>query len=305
MSRGGTGSKTRPMTLFLGTDIGGTKISVVLGDEQATVLAHHRFPTSQHRNPYEAVDEIAATAERLLRDAGRSINDVARIGISCGGPLDSRRGLVLSPPNLPGWDNIPICRVLAEKLGRPARLENDANAAALAEWHFGAGRGTSNMVFLTCSTGMGGGLILDGRLYRGKQDLAGEVGHMRLTDDGPQGYGKKGSFEAWASGTGLALQAGKPADEVGRDALAGDPEAIALVRRAGEMLGRGIALLCDALNPELVVCGTLAVRLGDLYLEPARQVVAREALAPCPIVPSALGPEFGNKAALAAALAEN
>ena len=291
------------MTLFIGTDIGGTKISVVLGDEQATVIACQRFATAKHHDPYGALSEVADTARRLVRESGYTLGEVARVGISCGGPLDSRRGLILSPPNLPGWDNIPICRFLEDNLGRPARLENDANAAALAEWHFGAGRGTSNMIFLTCSTGMGGGLIIDGRLYRGKQDLAGEVGHMRLTDDGPQGYGKKGSFEAWASGTGLALQAGRPADEVGKDALAGDPEAIALVRRAGEMLGRGVAILCDVLNPELVVCGTLAVSLGDVYLEPARQVVAREALAPCPIVPSALGAEFGNKAALAAALA--
>jgi glucokinase len=292
------------MSLFIGTDIGGTKISVVIGDEQANVIASQRFLTASHPDPYDALREVARIARHLLSDAGFELGHVEGVGISCGGPLDSRQGLILSPPNLPGWDRIPICRFLSNELGRPSRLENDANAAALAEWRFGAGRGTSNMIFLTCSTGMGGGLIIDGRLYRGKQDLAGEVGHMRLTDDGPKAYDKKGSFEAWASGTGIAQQAGRPADEVGRDALAGDPEAMALVQHAGEMLGRGIAILCDVLNPEIVVCGTLAVKLGDLYLEPARKVLAREALAPCLIVPSALGAEFGNKAALAAALAD-
>ena len=114
-------------------------------------------------------------------------------------------------------------------------------------------------------------LILDGRLYRGARDLAGEAGHIRLTPDGPVAYRKAGSFEGWASGTGLVAQAGRPADDVGRAALAGDAEARTLIARAGEMLGYGIAILCDVLSPELVVCGTMVVRLGDLLLKPARQ----------------------------------
>jgi glucokinase len=286
---------------YLGVDIGGTKIAVVLGDENATILAAERFPTARFPRPEDALDEIERLARKLLEQAGMRIEDIERIGISCGGPLDSRRGMVLSPPNLPGWDEVPIRDILSRKFGRPAVLENDANAAAVAEWLFGAGRGTRHMVFLTCSTGMGGGLILDGRLYRGFRDLAGETGHIRLTDDGPVGYGKAGSFEGWASGMGIAAQTGRSAEEVGRDALAGDPAAIVVIARAGEMLGRGIAILCDLLNPELVVCGTMAIHLGDLLLEPARRVVRREALDPCPIVPGALGSDIGYKAALAIA----
>ena len=292
------------MALFLGTDIGGTKIAVVLGNENAEVLASQRFPTASCGGPYGALDRIEECARRLLDASALRAQDIARVGISCGGPLDSRRGLVLSPPNLPGWDEVPICEIMSRKFGRPSRLENDANAAAQAEWAFGAGRGTRNMVFLTCSTGMGGGLILDGRLYRGTHDLAGEVGHIRLTPDGPVGYRKAGSLEGWASGTGLAAVAGRPADQIGAAALAGDAESRALIQRAGEMLGRGIAVLCDIVNPELVVCGTLALKLGDLYLEPARRILAEEALDPCPIVPSALGDELGNKAALTVAILE-
>ncbi len=293
------------MAAYLAADIGGTKIAVVLGNEQCDVIATERLSTVDLGGPLPALDAVGESMHRLLGAHELSTKDVARIGISCGGPLDSRRGLVLSPPNLPGWDELPICDILHRKLGRPVRLENDANAAAQAEWAFGAGRGTRNMVFLTCSTGMGAGLILDGRLYRGTRDLAGEAGHIRLTPDGPVGYRKAGSFEGWASGTGLAAQAGRPADEVGRAALAGDPEAKALIALAGEMLGYGIAILCDVLNPELVVCGTMAVRLGDLLLEPARQVVALEALDPCPIVPAGLGDDFGNKAALTVAIFED
>ncbi len=293
------------MAAYLAADIGGTKIAVVLGNEQCDVIATERLSTVNLGGPLPALDAVGESMHRLIKAHGLSASDVVRIGISCGGPLDSRRGLVLSPPNLPGWDELPICDILYRKFGRPVRLENDANAAAQAEWAFGAGRGTRNMVFLTCSTGMGAGLILDGRLYRGTRDLAGEAGHIRLTPDGPVGYRKAGSFEGWASGTGLAAQAGRPADEVGRAALAEDPEARALIARAGEMLGYGIAILCDILNPEMVVCGTMAVRLGDLLLEPARQVVAREALDPCPIVPAGLGDDFGNKAALTVAIFED
>ena len=292
------------MTVYLGADIGGTKIAVVLGNALAEIIATSRFPTASVADPYQALDGIERAFGQLLQANDYSVEDVARIGISCGGPLDSRRGVVLSPPNLPGWDEIPVCEVLNRKFGRPVRLENDANAAAQAEWAFGAGRGTQHMVFLTCSTGMGAGLILDGRLYHGARDLAGEAGHIRLTDDGPVGYRKAGSFEGWASGAGLFDRTGRPAEEIGREALAGDPGALALIRQTGEMLGRGIAIMCDVLNPELVVCGTMAVKLGDLLLEPARRVLAREALDPCPVVPAALGADFGNVAALTVAILE-
>jgi len=284
---------------FLGVDIGGTKTSICLGDEHAAVVKRERFSTPHFPGPDRALAEIIRQASELM---GRT--RIARIGISCAGPLDASLGLVQSPPNLPGWDDVPVCRILSEALGAPARLENDANAAALAEWKFGAGRGLRNMVFLTCSTGMGAGLILDGKLYQGRHGLAGEVGHMRLTAYGPQLYGKSGSFEGWASGSGLLLQTGRSGEDLAASARLGDQKALAAITLAGEMLGRGIALICDILNPELVVCGTLAMRLGDLYLGPARQVLATEALDPCPIVPATLGDDLPERAALAVAMLE-
>jgi len=286
-------------SLYLGVDIGGTKIGVCVGDAQANVLERTRLITAQFPSPEKVLDEVVRVAYQF---PSVSLAQVVQVGVSCAGPLDAAGGVVLSPPNLPGWNEVPVCRILEERLGKPVRLENDANAAALAEWQFGAGRGTQNMVFLTCSTGLGGGIIANGRLLRGHSGLAGEVGHLRLTDDGPRAYDKAGSLEGWASGSGLAQQAGQPAEEVGRAALDGAPWAIALVARAGEMLGRGLAILCDVLDPEVIVCGTLALRLGDLYLEPARQVLAREALRPCRVVPSALADDLPEKAALAVAL---
>ena len=285
--------------MFLGVDLGGTKTSVCLGDHSGAILGKSRFPTASFPGPHATLDEVVRRARELTS------TKIDCIGVSGPGPLDSSRGLILSPPNMPGWDAVPVVEILERELGAPVRLENDANAAALAEWRFGAGRGTRHMVFLTCSTGMGGGLILDGRLYRGRRDLAGEVGHLRLSPaslGGPKLYDKVGSFEAWASGTGLALQTGQSAEALAAAARAGNPAAIAAIARAGEMLGYGIALLCDILNPELVVCGTLAVHLGDMYLEPARRILAAEALDPCPIVPAALGDDLPERAALAVAL---
>ncbi|HRU06195.1 MAG TPA: ROK family protein, partial [Candidatus Brocadiia bacterium] len=170
----------------LGLDIGGTKCAVVRGDSNGRVLAREVFATA-------GVEETLTRLTRAVEALGPGPAPV--FGVSCGGPLDWRRGVVMSPPNLPGWDDVPITAMLEKRFGGKAYLMNDANAGALAEWKFGAARGCENVVFLTCGTGMGGGLILNGRLYEGATGMAGEVGHMRLAPDGPVGHGKAGSFE--------------------------------------------------------------------------------------------------------------
>jgi glucokinase len=268
-----------------------------------------------------------------LRSAARDMvagRTVEAIGISCAGPLDSRRGVILCPPNLDGWEGVPITRIFQEEFHTPTYLENDANAGALAEWKFGAGKGLSNLVFLTFGTGMGAGLVLDGRLYRGSSDAAGEVGHIRLAEQGPIGYHRQGSFEGFCSGPGLAQlmaaelaaapkAAGSAEDQeadrragqlTGRDVVElardGDPLALKAVTTSGKHLGRGLAVLVDILNPEMIVVGGMGSRLGDLLLGPARTVLADEALAvgveACRIVPAALGEQIGDYAALCVAL---
>ena len=255
--------------------------------------------------------------------------DFSCIGISCGGPLDSRRGVILSPPNLPGWDEVEIVAYLKERYGGRVSLQNDANACAVAEWKYGAGRGTENMLFLTFGTGLGAGLILGGRVYSGANGMAGEVGHIRIATDGPLGYGKQGSFEGFCSGGGLALWA----KDIARDAISrgerifgcssyekvellsaahlaslardGDIDAIELFRRCGERLGEGLAMLVDILNPERIVIGSIYQRCEELLRDGMESALKREALPEalrvCSIVPAALTESIGDIAALAVA----
>ncbi len=182
------------MSLFVGFDIGGTKCAVSTGREGKDgieILSRDEMPTP-------ATQEEAMTL--LCRMARRQEgNDaILGVGLSAGNPMDASRGMLLGPPNLPGWTGVSLTGWAEKALGAPSRLENDANACALAEWRWGAGRGYRNMVFLTFGTGFGAGLILDGKLYRGASGNAGEAGHWRLTDYCPSGYGKLGSFEAIA-----------------------------------------------------------------------------------------------------------
>ena len=178
--------------MFTGIDIGGTKCAVITGDENG-IKEKIRFASG---GVNKTLENITAAVQKL--GVGKAI------GISCGGPLDSKKGIIMSPPNLPGWDNIKIVRLLEERFGVPAGIQNDANACALAEWKYGAGKGSKNMIFLTFGTGMGAGLILDGRLYTGANDMAGEIGLIRMDTYGPVGYGKAGSFEGFCSGGGIA-----------------------------------------------------------------------------------------------------
>ena len=315
------------MEVYLGIDIGGTKCALVLGDAQGEVLQKVRFETADKDGTLARIFEAA---EQLIAQAGAQGNPVKAIGVSCGGPLDSRAGLIQSPPNLPGWDNVPILQMLRERFGLPCALCNDANACALAEYRLGAGKGCQSMAFLTFGTGMGAGLILDGKLYVGANDNAGEIGHVRLAPDGPVGYYKKGSFEGFCSGGGLAqLGAAYAKDALGRGmpcsfcksedeldkitakqlaeaADAGDEVAAAVWEKCGEMLGHGLALLIDVINPERIVIGSIYARSGHLLQAAMQKVLEKEALpvslAACKIVPAALTESVGDKAALCVAM---
>lgn len=318
------------MKYFLGFDIGGTSCSVVLGDQTGTVHAHRSVPTDHKAGPHSVIRQLCETAQMFSNDLQRTHGCTpAALGISCGGPLDSRAGVIHSPPNLPGWDAVPIVKIATTELGIPTALQNDANACALAEWRYGAGQGYSNMVFLTFGTGMGAGLILDGRLYTGTNDMAGEIGHVRMEESGPLGYGKKGSFEGFCSGAGIARLARSrvqaewgagrhvafctddaqlealSTQQVGEAALKGDPLAVEIIQLSGTYLGRGLAILVDILNPECIVIGSIFVRLEQLLRPPMEEALQRECLEQaghvCQIVPAALGEDVGLMAALSVA----
>ncbi len=317
---------------YLGIDIGGTKCAVVAGDSNFKIFQKIQFDTrTTERSWQEVFDEFFTNIDSLFSKYPKE--NLKAIGISSGGPLDSKKVMIYSPPNLPGWDNVPIVEIFTERYGVPASIQNDANACALAEWLMGAGIGTQNMIFLTFGTGMGSGLILNGKLYAGTNDLGGEVGHIRLADDGPVGFGKAGSFEGFCSGGGIAQlaasyvinkirQGGKvafcsniesagklTAKIVAEEAIKGDADALEIIRITGEYLGRGLSILIDILNPECIVIGSIYARNENLFKPHIERMLAREAIPSavevCTIKPTLLGESIGDYAALCVALYEN
>ena len=256
--------------LYWGLDIGGTKCALVTGTEDCQVLSRCAVATADFASWQSLLEALLAQAPQEAP---------AAIGVSCGGPLDSRNGRILSPPNLPGWDDVPIVEWLKSRVGAPAFLQNDANACALAEWRFGAGKGCENMVFLTFGTGFGAGLILDGRLYSGTNDMAGEVGHVRAAADGPVGYGKAGSYEGFCSGGGIRqLAGGVSAKEAVARAEAGDAQMQAVLEKSAQRLGACLAMLIDLLNPQKIVIGSIYARAEKWFRETALRVIEEEAL---------------------------
>jgi glucokinase len=298
---------------ILGFDVGGTKIGVLLGTTKGDIYARRSFPTHSERGFQPIFDEMVDTAEGILKEARTR---VAAVSVSIGGPLDVLNGIIKSPPNLPGWTDIPLKQLLTRHFQIPVYVEHDGNAGALAEFFFGAGRGFKNVIFITMGTGFGAGLILDGRLYRGTSDVAGEAGHIRVAEDGPLCYGKAGSLEGYGSGAGIAGLAhmmypnvwgeGVTALEVHEAWHAGSPEALAVFDRASLYLGRGLAIMADLLNPQRIILGGLGMRVREALIEPAETVFAEEVLSEtrrvCEIVPAQLGESIGDIAAICAAL---
>lgn len=300
-------------TWHLGFDIGGTKCAVTLGKrhgDAVSLLDKKRFETAQTHTADATITRLCELSNDILASHHLQHSDIQSIGISCGGPLDSKRGLILSPPNLPGWDDVPIVQQVEYTLKIRTFLENDANACALAEWHWGVGQRCDNMIFMTFGTGMGAGLILNGKLYRGTNDLAGEVGHIRLSETGPIGYGKAGSFEGFCSGGGLAHAASQhgmslDAQQIFEHAANGDEQCIQLIEQMAHQLGRGLALLIDLLNPQKIILGSLYLRqqavLDPIMLNVLKQETLSLARNVCQILPAGLGEAIGDYAALAAA----
>jgi glucokinase len=300
------------MTLLLGIDIGGTKSAAVIGNADGTVLARTSARTPQE-SWQEAYRVLLGLTHEVCQTHGTALSEIAAVGVSCGGPLDSRTSIVHAPPNLPKWDAVPLRALLETDLCLPVTLENDANATALAEHRWGAGVGCADMAFLTMGTGVGAGLILEGKLYRGRRDLAGEIGHATVWPGGPLCLcGKRGCLESLASGTSIGRmgrerfgEEGLTAHDVCARARLGDPIALSVIADAALYMGIGLANLLQALNLERIILGTLAVHAADLFMEPIR--AAAEAYCwPCvwegvSIVPAALGDAAQDKAALAVA----
>ena len=279
--------------LTLGIDIGGTRLRAGLVDGNGALRARAETATDARGGPAAVVAQIVALVTDV--SAGVARGDLRGAGVSAPGPLDTGRGVALGVPTLSGWVDVPIAAMLAEALGLPVRLENDGIAAANGEWRFGAGRGRSNLVYVTVSTGLGGGVVADGRLLRGRFGMAGHIGHMTVVRDGaPCPCGNRGCWEAYASGTAFAARAGREPPAVFAAAAAGDAAALALVGEQADWLGIGIANLFHLYSPELVILGG-GIASGFALLEAGiRARLARNAM-----------PAFRGVEVVAAALGDN
>ena len=317
------------MKYYIGVDVGGTKCAVTLGsaeNDEIRIACRREFPT--RGTPNDVLEEFFSEIKKVLSENSLEFSDITALGISCGGPLDAERGIVQSPPNLKGWDDVHITEFFTSRTGIPSYLDNDANACAVAEWKFGAGKGKKNVIFLTFGTGLGAGLILDGKLYGGTNGNAGEIGHVRLRRSGPVGFGKIGSAEGFCSGGGIGRQGRAEAKRNEKSASAlieyaggieninakniaelakcGDEFCKGIYRKCGEMLGETLSILIDLLNPECIILGGVYMRSHELLAEGMKKVLAREALgiseSVCEILPAGLGESIGDYAALSLAV---
>jgi glucokinase len=286
----------------LGLDIGGTKLAAGVVDDSGRVHSFLVTPSEAARGPEEMLPRLFELGRRAVEESDLAIEAV---GIGCGGPLDAAKGLLLSPPHLPGWRDVPVTALAEQVFGRPATLENDATAAAAAEHRYGAGVGVRNMIYLTLSTGVGGGIVVDGRLYRGAVGNGGELGHVTVDWHGREcrGCGRRGCLEAYVSGTSIAersREAGLPyatAEEVAAAARAGDAPAVTVWDETVEALACGLTSIVNLFEPELVVVGGGVARAGEQLLGPARAWVLEHAMGPAGgavrIVAAALGDQVG------------
>lgn len=309
---------------ILGIDIGGTKTIVGAADRSGTLIAHKRIETPGSLGPEKAIREITRAAREIVERADARVEAV---GIGCGGPMDRKAGVLHDVPNLPGWSGLCLTCIFGQEFGAPAYLDNDATAAAIGEAMFGAGRGIEDFVYFTVSTGIGGGIIIGGRPYRGHGDNAGEFGHMKIIPEGPPcPCGDRGCLEALASGTSIAriarerMRAGTQtilrewtaevvdvtAEMVSLAAAQGDEFCQSIWREATYHLGLGIANVVNAFNPRLVILGGGVTRAGDLLFEPVRAVVRERAMGPLAdeveVVPAANGDLVGLMGAVALAI---
>jgi glucokinase len=289
---------TRSAPLYAAVDLGGTKVRAVVADRSGRVLGDDIRPSGAAEGLATVLARMVESLDAALARAGVEREQLAGLGIASPGAVDVERGVVPNAPQLPGWQDVPLARLMAERVGVPALLENDASAAALGEHRFGAGRGTRHMLYITVSTGLGGGIIIDGQLYRGKSGAAGELGHMIIDIDGPPcGCGARGCLEALASGTAIARTGERLAESGDSPVLArlrgqegpvtaemmkraadmGDAASREVFREAGHYLGVALAGYVNIFDPEAIIVGGGCAQAGDLLMDQAQ--VTMESLA--------------------------
>jgi len=299
------------MSPVLALDIGGTKLAAGVVDPAGSV---HSFLVEPSR-PEEGADRVLARlfdlGRRALDESGLGLAGVRAVGIGCGGPLDAARGVLLAPLHLPGWRNVPVSALAAQAFDRPVTLENDATAGAAGEHRWGSGAGVRNMVYLTLSTGVGGGVVIDGSLYRGAHGNGGELGHVTVDWHGRhcRGCGRRGCLEAYVSGTSIAERAREAgldyatAEEVAAAARAGEAGARSVWDETLEALSCGIVSIVNLFEPELVVLGGGVTRSGELLIGPVRAAVLEDAMRPTGELVDVVISPFGDRVGVVGAAA--
>ncbi len=319
------GNRLKPV---LAVDLGGTRLAAAIVSAEGKIIYREDSLTLAGEGPRAVIDRLFSVLDRLLRPQGLASSHPVAIGLGIAGIVDVLSGRVVSGPHLPGWHNVPLRDTVAQKYSLPVHLLNDASAAALGEHRYGAGRGAGNLVLLTLGTGIGGGIIIDGRLYQGALGTAGEIGHMSIDAGGEEDVcGNVGCLETFVSGPAIATAArrrladggksslleaaaGQPdgvtAEKVGDAARRGDALGRDVIRRAGAYLGIGLVNVVNIFNPEMIIIGGGLAGLGSLLLDPARRVVRERAFSPparaVRIVPARLGNDAGLIGAAACAL---
>ena len=285
--------------LFAAIDLGGTKIYSVIADNRGVILSDVKIATPAVDGPEAVIGQLSASVTAALAKTDFSLNDISAVGVCAAGFFDWRHKVMVSSPNLPGWENVALEKRLSTILGVKVIAENDANAAALGEATNGAGQGSHHMVYVTVSTGIGAGLIKDGRIYRGGSGFAGELGHMVVKSDGALcGCGRRGCLETVSSGNAIAMAAKKAVEQVGPTVLKGispreltapdvfaaasqgDTVAALILEEALFYLGVGLVNMVNLLNPEVIVIGGGVAEAGDAILSPLSQIIADRAVPP-------------------------
>lgn len=282
----------------VGIDMGATHLSIILTNFCAQVIDELQTPYSINRGPEACLPDVDRHLRELLARNSLDLADISAVGVDVPGPIVAEAGIVLAPPIMPGWDRYPIRDTLESRWNRPVALTNDAEAGALGEWAFGAGRGERDLAYIKVGTGIGAGLLLNGRIYRGATGSAGEIGHLTMIENGPLcNCGNYGCLEALAGGQAIARQAQEAVSRGERTALAGisqsakinaqdvasaaqrgDLVAQRIVSEAGSHLGIALAGLVNLFNPGMVVVGGGIAQIGDLFLQPVRDAVMRRSL---------------------------
>jgi glucokinase len=295
----------------LALDIGGTKLAAGVVDADGVVHSFVVEPSRAHEGPDAALPRLFDLGRRAVAESSIDWPAIEAVGIGCGGPLDAERGVLIAPPHLPGWRDVPIVELARTTFERQVTLENDATAAAAGEHRWGAGAGVRHMVYLTLSTGVGGGVVIDGSLYRGASGNGGELGHVTVDWRGRpcRGCGRRGCLEAYVSGTSIAeraQEAGLPfttAEDVANAARDGDPGAAALWAETVEALACGLISIVNLFEPEVVVLGGGVTRSGEQLLEPVRESVRAGAMRPAGEAVEVVLSPFGDRVGVVGAAA--